>query len=392
LALAANAKKLVSHPNGARMKDRSSCDGANGCCKLGQGDCDNDSDCCNGLKCDYDWGFATDYCVAGPTTQDFSWEDWSEWTACSVSCGGTGTRSRSRNCIGPVDGGRECPTSSETQTESCDAPACWTDFGEWSQCSLSCGGTGTQTRSKSCIEPENGGQACPSENVQEESKSCDAPACWTDFGDWGVCDVECGGTGTQIRTKSCIEPENGGQACPADNVQEESKSCDAPACWTDFGEWSQCSLSCGGTGTQTRSKSCIEPENGGQACPSESVQEESKSCDAPACWTDFGEWGVCDVECGGTGTQIRTKSCIEPEIGGLPCPSDNTQQESQSCDAPACWTDFSEWTACQGICGENGNQTRERTCIQPENGGLPCPEETTETQTQECGTIGLRLN
>ena len=83
------------------------------------------------------------------------------------SCGGTGTRSRSRNCIGPVDGGRECPTSSETQTESCDAPACWTDFGEWSQCSLSCGGTGTQTRSKSRIEPENGGQACPSENVQE---------------------------------------------------------------------------------------------------------------------------------------------------------------------------------------------------------------------------------
>ena len=29
------------------------------------GDCDNDSDCCNGLKCDYDWGFKTDYCIAG---------------------------------------------------------------------------------------------------------------------------------------------------------------------------------------------------------------------------------------------------------------------------------------------------------------------------------------
>ena len=54
----------------------------------------------------------------------------------------------------------------------------------------------------------------------QESKSCDAPACWTDFGEWGACDVECGGTGTQTRTKSCIEPENGGQACPADNVQE----------------------------------------------------------------------------------------------------------------------------------------------------------------------------
>merc|ERR1711974_328037 len=55
--------------------------------------------------------------------------------------------------------------------ESCDAPACWTDFGDWSQCSLSCGGTGTQTRSKSCIQPENGGQACPDQNTWGKVKT-----------------------------------------------------------------------------------------------------------------------------------------------------------------------------------------------------------------------------
>merc|ERR1711974_497296 len=55
--------------------------------------------------------------------------------------------------------------------ESCDAPACWTDFGDWSQCSLSCGGTGTQTRSKSCIQPENGGQACPDQNTVGKVKT-----------------------------------------------------------------------------------------------------------------------------------------------------------------------------------------------------------------------------
>ena len=52
-------------------------------------------------------------------------------------------------------------------SESCDAPACWTDFGEWGQCSVSCGGNGTQTRSKSCIAPSNGGLACPDSDVEE---------------------------------------------------------------------------------------------------------------------------------------------------------------------------------------------------------------------------------
>merc|ERR1712212_671315 len=339
LAVAANASiaSRVAAKRGAGAQDRSSCDGPDGCCKKGQGDCDYDSDCCNGLKCNYDWGFKTDYCVAGPTTKDYSWEDWSKWTKCPVSCGGTGTTTRSRNCIGPVDGGDECPSASETQTESCDAPACWTDFGDWSQCSLSCGGTGTQTRSKSCIEPANGGQPCPAQKTQEETKSCDVPACWTDFGDWSHCSLSCGGSGTQIRSKSCIEPKNGGIPCPEQKIEEQSQSCDVPACWTDFGDWSQCSLSCGGIGTKKKSKFCIEPLN----------------------------------------------------HGGLPCPEQNTMKESQSCDAPACWTNYTQWSSCQGICGQTGKQTRSRTCIEPETGGLPCPAESTETQKQDCDTNGL---
>ena len=38
------------------------CDGT---CKQGEGDCDWDSECLPGLKCKFDWGFGTDYCVAG---------------------------------------------------------------------------------------------------------------------------------------------------------------------------------------------------------------------------------------------------------------------------------------------------------------------------------------
>ena len=56
--------------------------------------------------------------------------------------------------------------------------------------------------------------------------------------------------------------------------------------------------------------------------------QESESCHAEACWTDFGDWGDCSVSCGGTGTRTKSKSCVEPEqgSGGLPCPSQNTEE------------------------------------------------------------------
>ena len=49
--------------------------------------------------------------------------------------------------------------------------------------------------------------------------------------------------------------------------------------WTD---WTDCSLSCGGQGTQKRSRHCIEPSNGGFACP-DGKYGEAQTCDAPAC-------------------------------------------------------------------------------------------------------------
>ena len=38
------------------------CDGT---CGQGEGDCDRDSDCLPGLKCDFDWWWGDDFCEAG---------------------------------------------------------------------------------------------------------------------------------------------------------------------------------------------------------------------------------------------------------------------------------------------------------------------------------------
>ena len=45
----------------------------------------------------------------------------------------------------------------------------WSDFGEWSECSKSCGG-GEKTSNRSVIKPAlNGGKDCEGEDIQIES-------------------------------------------------------------------------------------------------------------------------------------------------------------------------------------------------------------------------------
>lgn len=54
--------------------------------------------------------------------------------------------------------------------------------------------------------------------------------------------------------------------------------------WTDFGNWSACSITCGYGGTRMRQRACSNPapQNDGLVCPGESVEvrncETEKSC------------------------------------------------------------------------------------------------------------------
>lgn len=47
---------------------------------------------------------------------------WSEWTECSLSCGG-GSQSRSRSCHGPFFGGSDC-SGDESEEQTCNDVYC----------------------------------------------------------------------------------------------------------------------------------------------------------------------------------------------------------------------------------------------------------------------------
>ena len=381
---------------------------------------------------------------------DGGWSDFGDWSKCSTECGdGVQTRSRSCNNPAPANGGADCE-GEETQTRWCSKGACqvdggWSDFGDWSKCSVDCG-DGVQTRSRSCNNPApaNGGADCEGEETQ--TRWCSKGACqvdggWSDFGEWSKCSVDCG-DGVQTRSRSCNNPApaNGGADCEGEETQ--TRWCSKGACqvdggWSDFGDWSDCSAECG-DGFQTRSRSCNNPApaNGGAEC--EGKETETRSCNMGVCpgtckdsscsslpesdtggcngklqdliqechnkvfassiqgcsspqvdggWSDFGDWSKCSAECG-DGVQTRSRSCNNPAPanGGADCEGEETQTRwctKGACQVDGGWSDFGDWSECSAECGD-GVQTRSRSCNNPApaNGGAEC--EGKETETRSC--------
>ncbi len=54
----------------------------------------------------------------------------------------------------------------------------WSDWSQWSSCSLSCGG-GNQTQIRTCTKPEpaNGGQNCSLTNIDTAVQTCNNQPC-----------------------------------------------------------------------------------------------------------------------------------------------------------------------------------------------------------------------
>ena len=181
-------------------------------------------------------------------TRIIGWVPLSDWTACSVSCGG-GRKTRTRKCKngkGDILPPSECGADSEIQTMICNPLLCaaWSD---WDQtvCSTNCGyGQGTQTRS--CLgltTPDLGNEVDPRycrgkpANTIRSVGTCFSDTCpgWTAWEET-ACSEICGG-GLYNRTRECRNEDgqvsNPGaypELCPGGIDEELDLPCNTHAC------------------------------------------------------------------------------------------------------------------------------------------------------------------
>jgi hypothetical protein len=343
------------------------------------------------------------------------------WTSCSSFCS-AGTRNRDVVCRKEI-GGRILPSSQRdcldpivvaqvgsrpTTQERCDLQ-CSYYIGEWSQCSVSCGG-GTQTRLVTCLQNEEDGSTrtvdishCEADNSPDSPRplglrDCNAEECgvyrWR-AGTYGECSRTC--EGTQIRKVFCAyvyssghyEPVEQNVSCIQNNSLEipvGRQSCGG-LCPT-FGwvteAYGECSAICG-PGTQTRVVYCSRTTDslrvrvGDDDCSFAGLKpRESKPCSPePRCAYDGLQWSGCSVTCG-SGTRRRDVECYRLIPGGgrrlvflQHCRFDPTLQEPfppstrEVCDTGIECVDYKwvvgEWSRCSPVCGP-GSQFRSVNC------------------------------
>ena len=171
------------------------------------------------------------------------------------------------------------------------------NFSAWTNCDAPCGG-GTQDRSRTCSNPPraNGGADCVGEWF--ETRECNRQRCpvdggFSDYGDWSECSVKCGG-GVMTRTRSCTNPRPayGGAGCERLGESTETRTCNLGACqvdggYSDFGKWTNCTSRCGGRGTQKRFRTCTNPApaHGGANCAQLGDKMEIRDCTSDDCVT-----------------------------------------------------------------------------------------------------------
>ncbi|XP_053571495.1 SCO-spondin-like [Bombina bombina] len=261
---------------------------------------------CSSCTCDHGWI----NCTFAMCVMDGGFSTWSPWSACSVTCGGLGNMTRTRECTSPApaNGGRDCEGPS-VDIKYCQKPDCEYAIGpsseppsdvtgledglgpwsSWTPCSKTCTDSripAAKTRSRFCSGMRN----CSGDSFQE--RACNLPQC----SDLPPC------TGEECSQRNCS--------------------------WNPWSEWTECSRSCG-AGQQTRLRNYNAPGDNGSWCEDiMSGNLERRFCNLQACkvhgsWSKWSPWSWCDRTCGG-GKSVRSRTCTSPppKNGGNDCPGE----------------------------------------------------------------------
>ncbi|CAI8000139.1 Hemicentin-1 [Geodia barretti] len=234
---------------------------------------------------------------------DCDWE-YEQFGQCSVSCGNGIKRQFPVITIQPKHGGAPCPDSVIDRVpniEPCDAGPCPEDceweYEEFGDCSVTCGGGIKHQFPLIIRQATNGGVDCPAfvHRGDPNTMNCNTQPCPVDceweYEQFGECSKSCG-EGIKTRyPRITVQPQHGGQDCPlfVQNQEPDTTTCNNSPCpvhceWK-YGEYGECSKTCGG-GTKTRFPVIItQPQHGGRACPAHVIDGEpdSTSCNPLEC-------------------------------------------------------------------------------------------------------------
>uniref|UniRef100_A0AAY4D5C2 Adhesion G protein-coupled receptor B1b n=1 Tax=Denticeps clupeoides TaxID=299321 RepID=A0AAY4D5C2_9TELE len=261
--------------------------------------------------------------VQSPQNVDTVQDEWSPWSACSITCGeGWQTRTRfctsstySTQCTGPLRENRPC-----NNTAVCPVNGAWDEWAPWSLCSSTCG-RGYRDRVRTCRQPQHGGEPC--RGPTKQTKFCNIAVCpgktvdgyWNEWSAWSSCSSTCS-NGTMQRTRECNGPSYGGSECRGDWLEASKcflKECPVNGRWLSWSAWSGCSKTCGG-GIQERQRACDGPFFGGEPCPGS--KRESKQCNEKRCPEPH---EICPEENYGSVVWRKTPA---GDTAAVPCPAD----------------------------------------------------------------------
>ncbi|XP_067850319.1 spondin-1b isoform X2 [Heptranchias perlo] len=269
------------------------------------------------------------------TPETCIYSNWSQWSACSSSTCEKGKRMRQRMLKAQLDLSVPCPHTQDF--EPCMGPGCSDDDAStcmmsewisWSPCSISCG-MGMRSRERYIKQYPEDGSLCtlPTEETENciVNEECASNTCFvTEWGEWEECSASCG-MGTKRRQRMVKMHPSDGSMCKVETAQMEK--CSMPDCQTIpcmltlWSDWSDCSVTCG-IGMRSRRRMLKSPAEVGE-CNEELEQVEK--CMLPECPTDcmvseWSEWSECNKSCG-KGHVIRTRKIkLEPQFGGALCP------------------------------------------------------------------------